>query len=129
MRGMTKALTMLVALVAVTTAAAAPLKTYTSKPFAGVKANTGTVMATVDGGKITLKVSDDFVIPDTPAPSWQIVDSKGNTYLLNQMRIKGDKTNRMIVLPSYIKDLAKVQVWCSFAEVVLGETTFDTIIK
>lgn len=129
MRGMTKALTMLVALVAVTTAAAAPVKTFISKPFAGVKANTGTVTATVDGGKITLKVSDDFVIPDTPAPSWQIVDSKGNTYLLNQMRIKGDKTNRMITLPSYIKDVAKVQVWCSFAEVVLGETTFDTIVK
>ncbi len=129
MRGMTKALTMLVALVAVTTAAAAPVKTFISKPFAGVKANTGTVTATVDGGKITLKVSDDFVIPDTPAPSWQIVDSKGNTYLLNQMRIKGDKTNRMITLPSYIKDIAKVQVWCSFAEVVLGETSFDTIVK
>jgi hypothetical protein len=129
MRGMTKALTMLVALVAVTTAAAAPVKTFISKPFAGVKANTGTVTATVDGGKITLKVSDDFVIPDTPAPSWQIVDSKGNTYLLNQMRIKGDKTNRMITLPSYIKDVAKVQVWCSFAEVVLGETSFDTIVK
>ena len=129
MRGMTKALTMLVALVAVTTAAAAPLKTYTSKPFAGVKANTGNVVATVDGGMITLKVSDDFVIPDTPAPSWQIVDSRGNTYLLNQMRIKGDKTNRMITLPSYIKDIAKVQVWCSFAEVVLGETSFDTIVK
>ena len=129
MRGMTKALTLLVALVAVTTAAAAPVKTFISKPFAGVKANTGTVTATVDGGKITLKVSDDFVIPDTPAPSWQIVDSKGNTYLLNQMRIKGDKTNRMITVPSYIKDIAKVQVWCSFAEVVLGETSFDTIVK
>ena len=53
----------------------------------------------------------------------------GNTYLLNQMRIKGDKTNRMITVPSYIKDIAKVQVWCSFAEVVLGETSFDTIVK
>ena len=128
MRGMTKALTMLVALVAVTTAAAAPVKTYTSKPFAGVKANTGTVMATVDGGKITLKVSDDFVIPDTPAPSWQIVDSKGNTYLLNQFKVKSG-TNRMITVPAYIADVAKVQVWCSFAEVLLGETSFDTIVK
>ena len=73
-----------------------------------------------------MKVSDDFVIPDTPAPSWQIVDSKGNTYLLNQFRIKGDKTNREITLPGYIKDVAKVQVWCSFAEVLLGETTFDS---
>jgi hypothetical protein len=69
------------------------------------------------------------VIPDTPAPSWQIVDSKGNTYLLNQFRIKGDKTNRMITLPSYIKDVAKVQVWCTFAEVLLGEAAFDTVVK
>lgn len=129
MRGILKALTLGAALVSLTTAAAAPLKTFTSKPFAGVKANTGTVTATVDNGTITLKVSADFVIPDTPAPSWQIVDSQGNTYLLNQFRIKGDKTNRMITLPSYIKDVARVQVWCSFAEVLLGETTFDTIVK
>jgi hypothetical protein len=112
-----------------TTAAAYAPKTWTSKPFSGVKANTGEVSATVDRGTITLRVSDDFVIPDTPAPSWQIVDSKGNTYLLNQFRIKGDKTNRMITLPSYIKDVAKVQVWCTFAEVLLGEAAFDTVVK
>jgi hypothetical protein len=129
MRGIAKALTMLVALVAVTTAAAAPVKTYTSKTFAGAKANTGTVTATVDGGKITLRLSDDFKVPDTPAPHWQIVDSKGNTYLLNRLVIKGDKYNQELVLPSYIKDVAKVQIWCAFAEALLGETTFDTVIK
>jgi len=129
MRRMISAVAMLVTLVGVTTAATYAPKTFTSKPFMGVKANTGTVSAMVEGGRITLRVSDDFVIPDTPAPSWQIVDSKGNTYLLNQFRIKGDKTNRQITLPSYIKDVARVQVWCSFAEVVLGETTFDTIVK
>ena len=129
MRGILKAVTMLSALVVVTTAAAAPVKSYTSKPFAGAKANTGTVTATVESGKIMLKVSDDFIIPDTPAPSWQIVDSKGNVYLLNQFKIKGDKTNRQITVPSYIKDVAKVQVWCSFAEALLGETTFETIVK
>ena len=109
------------------TAAAAPVKTYTSKPFAGAKANTGTVTATVDNGKITLKVSGDFKIPDTPAPSWQVVDSKGNTYLLNQFKIKGG-TNREITLPGYIKDVAKVQVWCSYAEVLLGEASFDVLV-
>ena len=127
MHALLKGLTML-ALAAVTTAAAVPAKTYTSKPFAGAKANTGTVTATVDNGKITLKVSDDFQIPDTPAPSWQIVDSQGNTYLLNQFKVKGG-TNRMITLPNYIKDVAKVQVWCSYAEVLLGETSFETIVK
>lgn len=129
MRGILKSLALVAVLVGVTTAAAAPAKTFMSKPFAGVKANTGTVTATVDMGKISLKVSDDFIIPDTPAPSWQIVDSKGNTYLLNQFKIKGDKTNREITLPSYIKDVAKVQVWCSWAEALLGETSFDTIVK
>jgi hypothetical protein len=128
MRSILKGLTMLAALVAVTTAAAAPVKTYTSKPFAGAKANTGTVTATVDNGKITLKVSDDFKIPDTPAPSWQVVDSKGNTYLLNQFKIKGG-TNREITLPGYIKDVAKVQVWCSYAEVLLGEASFDVLVS
>ena len=129
MRRMLAVLAMLVTMVGMTTAATYASKTWTSRPFMGAKANTGTVTATVDAGKITLKVSDDFVIPDTPAPSWQIIDSKGNTYLLNQFRIKGDKTNREITLPSYIKDVAKVQVWCSFAEVVLGETTFDSVVK
>jgi len=127
MRRMIAAVAMLAALVGVTTAAGYAPKSQTSKPFMGVKANTGTVTATVDMGKITLKVSDDFIIPDTPAPSWQIVDSKGNVYLLNQFKIKGG-TNREITLPSYIKDVARVQVWCSFAEVLLGETTFDTVI-
>ena len=129
MRRMIAAVAMLVTLVGLTTAATYVPKSWTSKPFMGVKANTGTVTASVEMGTITLKVSDDFVIPDTPAPSWQIVDSKGNTYLLNQFKIKGDKTNRMITLPSYIKDVAKVQVWCSFAEALLGETSFDTVVK
>ena len=128
MYGILKGLTMVAAVIGLTTAAAAPAKTYTSKPFAGAKANTGTVTATVDNGKITLKVSDDFKIPDTPAPSWQVVDSNGNTYLLNQFKIKGG-TNRTITLPGYIKDVAKVQVWCSYAEVLLGETSFETIVK
>ena len=129
MRRMFAAVAMLVTLVGMTTAATYAPKTFTSKPFMGVKANTGSVTATVEGGRITLQVSDDFQIPDTPAPSWQVVDSKGNTYLLNQFKIKGDKTNRQITLPAYIKDVAKVQVWCSFAEVLLGETSFDSIVK
>lgn len=128
MRRMIAAVAMLVTLVGVTTAATYAPKHYTSKPFMGAKANTGTAIATVDMGRITIKVSDDFVIPDTPAPSWQIVDSKGNTYLLNQFKIKGG-TNREITLPAYIKDVARVQVWCSWAEALLGETTFDTVVK
>ena len=129
MRGIAKALTLVAAMVAVTTAAAAPVQTYTSRPFAGAKANTGTVTATVDGGRITLRLSDDFKVPDTPAPHWQIVDSQGNTYLLNRLMIKGDKYNQEIELPSYIKDVAKVQIWCAWAEALLGETSFDTVVR
>lgn len=96
--------------------------------FEGAKANTGYAIHTTENGKSVLKVSDDFVIPDTPAPSWQVVDSKGNTYLLNQFKIKGG-TNRQIVVPAYVRDIAKVQVWCSFAEVVLGEAKFEKPVK
>ncbi len=129
MRGILKAFTVLLALVTVTTAAAAPIKTFTSTPFAGAKANTGTVTATVDAGKITLKLSADFKVPDTPAPHWQVVDSKGNTYLLQRLVIKGDKYNQEIVLPAYVKDVAKVQIWCAWAEALLGESSFTTVVK
>ena len=68
------------------------------------------------------------MIPDTPAPSWQVVDSGGNVYLLNQFRIKSG-TNRQITLPTYIQDVQKVQVWCSYAEVLLGEASFNMPVK
>jgi hypothetical protein len=56
------------------------------------------------------------------------VDSKGNVYLLNRLPIKGDKVNRKITVPSYIKDIAKVQIWCAYAEALLGEASFDKTI-
>jgi hypothetical protein len=96
----------------------------TTGRFQGAKANTGYALETMENGRIRLSVSDDFEIPNTPAPSWQIVDSQGNTYLLNQFKIKSG-TNRSIVLPTYIKDVQKVQVWCSYAEVLLGEASFE----
>src|SRR2546427_10546760 len=102
---------------------------HSTTMFAGVKANTGKAMHTRDGNKDVLAVSDDFKIPETPAPHWQVVDSKGNVYLLNQLRIKDGKFNRKITLPSYIQDVAKVQIWCSFAEALLGEASFQAPIK
>src|SRR5205809_7118562 len=97
---------------------------HQTSAFKGAKANTGYAIHYVENGKNILAVSDDFEIPNTPAPSWQIVDSRGNTYLLNQFKIKSG-TNRSIVLPAYIKDVQKVQVWCSYAEVLLGEASFE----
>ena len=81
-----------------------------------------------DGGKNVLKLSADFKVPDTPDPHWQVVDSKGNVFLLQRLGIKGDKVNLQITLPAYVKDVAKVQIYCAWAEVVLGETTFDNAI-
>jgi hypothetical protein len=99
---------------------------HTSKRFSGAKVNTGTVTHIKQNGGDVLKLSDDFKVPDTPDPHWQIVDSKGTIYLLQRLGIKGDKINTVITLPAYIKDVAKVQIYCAWAEVILGETTFDT---
>lgn len=100
-----------------------------SGAFAGVKANTGFVEVMREDGKLVLRLSDDFVVPDTPAPHWQLVDSKGNTYLLNRLKIKGDKYNQTLVVPAYVKDVAKVQIWCAFVEVLLGEASFEKPVK
>jgi len=103
--------------------------THRSQMFSGAKANTGYVMHSKENGKHVLTLSDDFVTPDTPAPHWQVVDSKGNVYLLNRLMIKGDKFNKSIKLPSYIQDVAKVQIWCAWAETLLGEAPFESIQK
>ena len=101
----------------------------TSRPFAGVKANTGTVTHTKENGQSVLTLSDDFKVPDTPDPHWQVVDSKGKTYLLQRLPVKGDKVNRRIILPAYVPDVAKVQIWCAFAETLLGEADFASPVK
>jgi hypothetical protein len=108
---------------------AADAHMHTSKPFAGAKANTGTVTHSKDETKNILTLSDDFKTPDTPDPHWQVVDSHGTVYLLQKLSIKGDKMNRSITLPPYIRDIAKVQIWCAFAETVLGEAAFDSPVK
>jgi hypothetical protein len=100
-----------------------------SSQFQGVKANIGSVSHTTENGVQTLTLSDDFKVPDAPAPHWQVVDSKGNVYLLQRLEIKGGKFNKQITLPAYIKDVAKVQIWCAWAEVLLGEATFPHPVK
>jgi hypothetical protein len=96
----------------------------TSGNFKGIEVNGGNVMVMRDGKRVYLKAGPEFKVPNSPAPHWQIVDSKGNTYLLKQLKIAGDKRNLTVELPSYIRDIAKVQIWCSFAEVNLGEAIF-----
>src|SRR5213592_4523009 len=104
---------------------------HKSGPFQGAKANKGFVTHTTANGKSTLTLSDDFVPPQTPDPHWQVVDSKGNTYLLQKLGAKSlgglakDRINMSITLPGYIKDVARVQIYCAWAEAVLGEAPFS----
>ena len=115
-----------IAAVAFTTLAAQ--STQTSKPFQGPKANTGTVTFSVQAGKRTLTLSDDFKVPETPDPHWQVVTSKGEVFLPQKLTIKGDKVNKSILLPAYIPDVAKVQIWCAWAETNLGEAVFEKVL-
>ena len=119
-------------LVALTMSAILALaQSHTSKPFSGAKVNAGTVTHSMKDGKDVLTLSDDFKVPDTPDPHWQVVDSKGNTYLLQRLGVKNlgglakDRINMSIALPAYVKDVAKVQIYCAWAEAVLGEAPFS----
>jgi hypothetical protein len=113
------------------TATFAAAQSHTSKPFSGAKVNAGTVTHSTKDGKDVLTLSDDFKVPDTPDPHWQVVDSKGNTYLLQRLGAKNlaglakDRINMSITLPAYVKDVAKVQIYCAWAEAVLGEAPFS----
>jgi len=102
---------------------------HTSSQFQGPKANKGTVTHSIKDGKSVLTLSDDFVVPDTPDPHWQVVDSDGNVYLLDKLKTKafiGSNYKKEIVLSSYIKNVSKVVIWCAFAEVNLGEAKFSS---
>jgi hypothetical protein len=119
----------LVAIATVAFAGTAAAQSHTSKPFSGAKVNGGTVTHTVKDGKNMLSVSADFQVPDTPDPHWQIVDSHGRVYLLDRLPLKGDRVTRTITLPSYITDVAKVQIYCAWTEAVLGEAPFAAAMK
>jgi hypothetical protein len=119
------------AVLAMTVAAtsfAAKTDIHTSSKFEGPKANTGTVTHYVENGKSMLKVSDDFKTPDTPAPTWRVVDNKGNIYTLDAFKTKGGE-KREVVVPGYVANIVKVQVYCAFAEVLLGEANFSMAVK
>jgi len=108
---------------------AAQSGSHTSSQFQGPKANKGTVTHSIKDGKSVLTLSDDFVVPDTPDPHWQVVDSDGNVYLLDKLKTKafiGSNYKKEIVLPSYVKNVSKVVIWCAFAEVNLGEAKFGS---
>jgi hypothetical protein len=77
--------------------------------------------------------------PTRPRRTGKIVDSRGDVFLLQRLMVKdingkmvggkpAERLNRTIVVPSYVPDIAKVQIWCAFAETLLGETTFDSVV-
>jgi hypothetical protein len=114
------------------TVSAAAQSMHTSSQFQGPKANKGTVTHSTKDGKSVLTLSDDFVVPDTPDPHWQLVDSDGNTYLLDKLKKKaliGGKYQKEIVVPSYVKNVSKVVIWCAWAEANLGEASFSFPVK
>jgi hypothetical protein len=100
--------------------------------FQGPKANKGHVTHSTRDGKSVLTLSDDFVVPDTPDPHWQLVDSDGNVYLVDKLKKKaliGDKYQKEIVVPSYVKNVSKVVIWCAWAEANLGEASFSSPVN
>src|SRR6266704_3372348 len=92
---------------------------HTSSQFQGPKANKGTVTHSTKDGKSVLTLSDDFVVPDTPDPHWQVVDSDGNVYLLDKLKTKA-------FIGTNYKNVSRVVIWCAFAEVNLGEAKFSS---
>ena len=120
----------LTALLVTVNSFAAKMDVHTSGKFEGPKANTGTVSHYVENGKSMLKVSDDFKVPDTPAPTWRVVDAKGNIYTLDAFKIKGgNNEKREVVVPAYVQNIVKVQVYCAWAEVLLGQASFSSAVK
>ena len=116
------------AILVAVTGYAAKIDVHTSSMFQGPKANTGTVSHSVENGKSILRVSPDFKVPDTPAPTWRVIDSKGNVYTLDAFKIKGGE-KRDVTVPAYVKDIAKVQVYCAWAQVLLGEASFSSPVN
>ena len=60
------------------------------------------------------------------------MDSDGNVYLVDKLKKKafiGDKYKKEIVVPSYVKNVSKVVIWCALAEANLGEASFSSPVK
>ena len=114
------ALALAVAIVGSVPAIAADVTT----PFVGKAVNGGTVTHEMRDGRHVLSLSSDFMVPGSPDPHWQVVTSTGKVLLLDRLKLKDDRINASIALPAYVEDIAKVQMWCAWAEVVLGEASF-----
>src|SRR5262249_13134634 len=71
-------------------------------PFVGKAVNGGTVTHETRAGRHVLTVSSDFVVPGSPDPHWQVVNSQGQVFLLDRLKLKDDRINTSITLPGYV---------------------------
>src|SRR5437764_12889696 len=129
---MKKFLTIVIAFAALAVSTAFAAEAHKSSNFSGAKANKGFVTQTNENGNSTLTLSDDFVVPETPDPHWEVVDSQGNVYVLDKLKISaliGDKVKKSITVPAYVKDVKKIVIWCAYAEANLGEASFASAVK
>jgi len=98
-----------------------------STMFQGPEVKIGSVMLEGEGLMRTLTLSDDFVVPDAPAPHWRVVNAAGEAHLLQRLVTVGDRFHSSIPVPAFVGEVSKVQIYCAFAEVVLGEVTFESL--
>jgi hypothetical protein len=103
--------------------------TMTSTTFMGPEVKAGRVTGEVTGGMKRLALSDDFTVPGAPAPHWRVIDSAGNAYLLDRLVTAGERFHKSVSVPTYVADVASVQIYCAFAEVVLGEASFAPALR
>lgn len=123
--GGTRWLSVVVLAGAIVAMAAGPaLAADVTAPFAGKAVSGGTVTHEHRDGRHVLTLSSDFVVPGSPDPHWQVVDSRGTVYQLDRLKLKDDKIKTTITLPAYVPDVARVQMWCAWAETLLGEASF-----
>ena len=105
-----------------------------STQFHGAEVNAGTVTDTMQGNRHILTLSDDFKLPKAPDLHWQVVDSKGDTYMLQRLLVKRsgskhEELNKSITVPAYVPDISKVQIYCAYVEMSLGEASFGQPIQ
>ena len=101
---------------------------------------TGSILASISAA-IAIRATAGPAQPDyhavdnwaqlPPGTKWAVmtavdIDSKGTIYDLQKLKIKNDGYNKSITLPAYVKDVARVVIWCAFAQTNLGEASFKS---
>jgi hypothetical protein len=72
---------------------------HTTSNFEGVTANPGVTTQVREATRDTRAASDDVKILETPSLRWQVMDSKGNVYLLTPVQTKEGKAFVEYVIP------------------------------